>query len=215
MRFKNLSTNGQAVPCRALRRVFAVPPVLIAWMLLASMGWAELVLVPAVDMKGIDQWKEGQSWGAGNFFSSNGSPVGKRVAFEGGEYEVYARIYTSPSAPADIRIWVNDDCLIPPMQAKVCKFGWVRVASVILPRSEAEIRVESPTPSQASNHSFAALAFCSTPMDDRIGRVIQFTEWLRNGTGSAGSSQTCTQVGGGSQRTPAGIAQQTSRCVGS
>jgi len=180
MRFRNLRTNDQAASSRALRRAFAVLPVLIAWMLSASMGWAELVLVPAVEMKGIDQWKEGQSWGAGSYYVSNGSPVSKRVDFEGGGYEVYARVYTSPSAPADIRIWVNDDCLIPPMQAKVCKFAWVRVASVILPNSEAEIRVESPTPGKASNHSFAAVAFCSTPMDDRIGRIIQFTEWLRN-----------------------------------
>ena len=128
----------------------------------------------------MNGWKEGQSWGAGNFFTSNGSPVSKRVAFEGGEYEVYARIYTSPSTPADIRIWLNDACLIPPMQAKVCKFGWLRVAAVIMPPGEAEIRVTSPMPGKASNHNFAALAFCSTPMDDRIGRIIRLTEWLRH-----------------------------------
>jgi hypothetical protein len=151
--------------------------VAMSW---ASIGEAELILVPAAEMEGIDQWKEGQSWGAGGFYTSNGSPVVKRVAFEGGEYNVYARIYTSPSTPADIRIWVNDSCLIPPMQAKVCKFGWLRVASVRMPQGEVEIRVVSPTPGKASNHNFAALAFCSTPMDDRVGRVIAFTEWLRH-----------------------------------
>ena len=161
-------------------RQFWLAILAVLVVLISSPAKAELIVLQAAEMAGIDQWKQGQSWGAGNFFSSNGSPVSKRVAFGGGEYQVYALIYTSPSAPADIRIWVNDACLIPPMQAKVCKFGWVRVASVILPKSEAEIRVESPTPGQASNHSFAALAFCSTPMDDRIGRIIQFTEWLRN-----------------------------------
>ena len=161
-------------------RQFWVAVLAALFVLLSNPVVAELIVVQASEMTGIDQWKEGQSWGAGNFFTSNGSPVSKRVAFEGGEYQIYARVYTSPSAPADIRIWVNDSCLIPPMQAKVCKFGWVRVASVILPKSEAEIRVESPTPGQASEHSFAALAFCSTPMDDRIGRIVQFTEWLRN-----------------------------------
>ncbi len=161
-------------------RPFWVAVLAALFVLLSNPVVAELIVVQVSEMTGIDQWKEGQSWGAGNFFTSNGSPVSKRVAFEGGEYQVYARIYTSPSAPADIRIWVNDACLIPPMQAKVCKFGWVRVASVILPKSEAEIRVESPTPGKASDHSFAALAFCSTPMDDRVGRVIALTEWLRS-----------------------------------
>ena len=139
-----------------------------------------MILVPATEMAGIEGWKEGQSWGAGDFFSSNGSPVMKRVPFQGGAYEVYARVYTSPSAPADIRIWVNDHCLVPPMQAKVVKFGWVRVASIILPKGEVEIRVESPIRGKANNYSFAALAFCSTTMDDRVGRIIAFTEWLRH-----------------------------------
>ncbi len=161
-------------------RQFYVAGLAALFVLWSNPVVAELIVIPASEMRGIDQWKEGQSWGAGNFFTSNGSPVSKRVSFEGGEYEVYARIYTSPSTPADMRIWVNDGCLIPPMQAKVCKFGWVRVASVILPKSEAEIRVESPTPGKATNHSFAAVAFCSTPMDDRIGRIITFTEWLRH-----------------------------------
>ena len=152
----------------------------LLFVLLPSPVRAELLFVSAAEMAGIDGWKEGQSWGAGNFFTSNGSPVSKRVAFEGGEYEVYARIYTSPSTPADIRIWLNDACLIPPMQAKVCKFGWLRVAAVIMPPGEAEIRVTSPMPGKASNHNFAALAFCSTPMDDRIGRIIRLTEWLRH-----------------------------------
>ena len=171
---------GLCLSGASVLRQFWVAVLAALLVLISNPAKAELIVVQAAEMAGIDQWKEGQSWGAGNFFTSNGSPVTKRVAFEGGEYQVYARIYTSPSAPADIRIWVNDSCLIPPMQAKVCKFGWVRVASVILPESEAEIRVESPTPGKASGHSFAALAFCSTPMDDRIGRIIQFTEWLRN-----------------------------------
>ncbi|MCA9417773.1 MAG: hypothetical protein KC917_15960, partial [Candidatus Omnitrophica bacterium] len=78
-------------------------------------------------MSGIEGWKEGQTWGAGKFFTSNGTPVTKQVDLKGGEYEVYVRMFTSPSAPADIRIWLNDRCLIPPMQAKVCKFGWLRL----------------------------------------------------------------------------------------
>lgn len=163
---------------RVLRQ-FRIAGLAAVFVLLSNQAAAELIIVQASEMAGIDQWKEGQSWGAGNFFTSNGSPVTKRVAFEGGEYEVYARIYTSPSVPADIRIWVDDSCLIPPMQAKVCKFGWVRVASVALPRNDAEVRVESPTPGEASNHSFAALAFCSSPLDDRVGHTIAFTEWLR------------------------------------
>ena len=104
----------------------------------------------------------------------------KRLRFQGGAYEVYARVYTSPSAAADIRIWVNDHRLVPPMQARVVKFGWVRVASIILPEGEAEIRVESPIRGKANNYSFAALAFCSTTMDDRVGRIIAFAEWLRH-----------------------------------
>ncbi|MCA9440368.1 MAG: acetylxylan esterase, partial [Candidatus Omnitrophica bacterium] len=130
-------------------------------------------------MSGIEGWKEGQTWGAGKFFTSNGTPVTKQVDLKGGEYEVYVRMFTSPSAPADIRIWLNDRCLIPPMQAKVCKFGWLRLGSVVLPEGELDIRVESPTPGQESEHNFGALAFCSDPMDNRVGRIIAFTEWLR------------------------------------
>ncbi len=180
MRFRNTRTGAQTTPLRAPRRLFATITVVLAVLLPASMGWAELVLVPAAEMEGIDQWQEGQTWGAGNYFTSNGSPVSKRVDFEGGEYAVYARVYTSPSVPADIRIRVNGHCLVPPMQARVCKFGWVRVASVVLPEGTAEVRVEPPAPGTASNHNFAALAFCSTPMDDRVGRVIAFEEWLRH-----------------------------------
>ncbi|MEZ6035437.1 MAG: prolyl oligopeptidase family serine peptidase [Planctomycetaceae bacterium] len=155
-------------------------PVVILTMLCAATARSEMVLVPATEMVGIEGWKAGQSWGAGDFFSSNGTPVTKRVTFQGGAYEVYARVYSSPSAPADIRIWVNDHCLVAPMQAKVVRFGWLRVASIILPEGETEIRAESPTFGKASNHSFAALAFCSTTMDDRVGRIIAFTEWLRH-----------------------------------
>jgi len=171
MKSKTIRANGRA---------FVAALAVTGAMLWSCMGWAELILIPATEMEGIDQWKEGQTWGAGNYFISNGSPVTKRVDFQGGEYEVYARLYTSPHAPADIRIRVNSHSLIPPMQAKVCKYGWLRVASVEMPQGTAEIRVESPTPGVPSNHNFGALAFCSTPMDDRVGRLIRFTEWLRN-----------------------------------
>jgi hypothetical protein len=138
-----------------------------------------MVLIPATEMSGIEGWKVGKSWGAGDFYSSNGSPVTKRVEVKGGEYEVCARLYTAPTTPGDMRICINDKRLVAPMQAKVCRLGWVRVASVVLPEGAAEIRVESPTPGAASNHSFAAVALCSTRMDDRVGRIMVFTEWLR------------------------------------
>ena len=171
----NSVCRSRIVPC-----LWVAWPVAVITFLCASAARSELILVPATEMAGIEGWKQGQSWGAGDFFSSNGSPVMKQVPFQGGAYEVYARIYTSPSAPADIRIWVNDHCLVPPMQAKVVKFGWVRVASIILPKGEVEIRVESPIRGKANNYSFAALAFCSTAMDDRVGRIIALTEWLRH-----------------------------------
>jgi hypothetical protein len=103
---------------------------------------AELILIPATDMSGIESWKEGQSWGAGNFWSTDGSPVSTVVTLEGGEYAVYARIFTSPFTDADLHVRVNGRLLIPPMQAKVHKLGWVRLAHVKLPKGEVSIRVE-------------------------------------------------------------------------
>jgi len=147
---------------------------------ISLMAHGEMVFIDAAKMTGIEGWKVGRSYGAGDFYSSNGTPVSTQANFEGGEYAVYARVYTSPHTPADLRIFIGEKRLVVPMQAKVCKFGWVRVASVVLDRGPAVIRVESPTPSAASNHSFAALAFCSTPMDDRVGRIVELTEWLRH-----------------------------------
>jgi|GEM_PF-2429203 len=92
-------------------------------MVFASLSHAELILIPATQMEGISSWKEGQSWGAGNFFMSNGTPVTKSVVLEGGEYKFYVRMYTAPNIDADIRIWLNEHCFIPPMQAKVHKLG--------------------------------------------------------------------------------------------
>ncbi len=138
-----------------------------------------MVLIPAQEVLGIEGWEEGQTWGAGSYYTSNGTPVTKTLDVRGGEYQVYVRLFTSHATPADIRLWLNDKCLIPPMQAQVCKFGWLRVASVILPEGTLEIRVESLPPGQPSNHNFAALALCSNRMDDRVGRIVEFTEWLR------------------------------------
>ena len=171
------SISKTAVPI--LMRPYAAIAVAVAVLVSAPAAWGELVLVPAKEMSGIESWKEGQSWGAGNFFSSSGAPLTKSVDFAGGEYAVYLRMHTSPSMEADIRILVNGKRLVPPMQAKVAKLGWVRLGSVVLPKGVAEIRVESPTPGTASSHNLAALAFSSTPLDDRVGRITTFTEWLR------------------------------------
>jgi hypothetical protein len=141
---------------------------------------AELVLIPATDMSGIESWKEGQSWGAGNFWSTDGSSVSTVVKLAGGEYAVYARIFTSPVTDAGIHVRVNEKLLIPPMQAKVHKLGWVRLAPVKLPQGEVSIRVEPPTPGQASDHNFAAIALCSSPLDDRVARIMGFSDWLRH-----------------------------------
>lgn len=180
MRFGNDFANWLINEARGWAQGAAGMFVALAALLWASHAWSELILLPAAEMSGIDNWTEGQSWGAGSFYSSSGSPLAKDVPFEGGEYAVYARIYTSPSADADLRILIDGRCLVPPMQARVCRIGWVRVGSVLLPKGVAEIRVESPTPGTPSNHSLAALAFCSTPMDDRIARILAFTEWLRH-----------------------------------
>ena len=154
--------------------------MLLTFLCFPLFSWAEWMLVPAAEMQGIEHWKENQSWGAGNYYSSNGSPLTKRLLFEGGEYAVYARIFTSPWTEADIHVLVNGKRLVPPMQAKVHKLGWIRLGSVFLPDGTSEIQVESPTPGTASNHNLAALAFCSTPLDDRVARIIAFTDWLRH-----------------------------------
>lgn len=145
----------------------------------ASLSHAELILIPATQMEGISSWKEGQSWGAGNFFMSNGTPVTKSVVLEGGEYKFYVRMYTAPNIDADIRIWLNEHCFIPPMQANVHKLGWIRLGSVVLPPGKVDLRVESPVVAQPSAYNFQALALCSTPLNDRVGRIIEFTDWLR------------------------------------
>ena len=167
---------GGACVRRRLRVLALLAIVALPWAFTAR---AELVLVPAAEMSGVERWREGKTWGAGNYFVSDGSALTKEFSLQGGAYEVYVRLYTSPSTPADIRIWLNDKCLIPPMQAKVTKFGWLRVASVVLPAGAASIRVESPTPGQPSEHNIAALALATDAMDDRVGRIIAFTEWLR------------------------------------
>ncbi len=157
-----------------------VVPVVAAAMLYASPGRSEMILIPATEMVGIERWKEGQSWGAGNYFMSDGSSVSKQMELKGGTYEVYARLFTSHSTPADIRIRLNNRCLIPPMQVNVSRLGWVRLGSVVLPGGLSEIRIESPTPGQSSSHNFAAVALCSTLTDDRVARIMALTEWLRH-----------------------------------
>ena len=141
---------------------------------------SEMVLIPANQMSGIESWKEGQSWGAGNFFSSDGSAASTNIDLEGGEYTLYARIFTSPVTDADLRIYVNDACLIPPMQAKVHKLGWVSLGTARLPAGQTTIRVEPSVPGVAGDQNFAAIALCSTPFDDPVGRIMAFTEWLRH-----------------------------------
>ena len=119
-------------------------PVALAMLLTTRVTRAELVMVPAKEMSGIETWKEGQSWGAGNFHVASDTPLTRRVDFEGGDYAVYARVFTSPATDAALRLRIDGRSLLLPMQAKVGKLGWVRVASVAIPRGTAEIRVEAP-----------------------------------------------------------------------
>ena len=179
MRF---TANIDAMPktaASAARQRSKVLFAVAALILSTQVASAELVVVPAAEMSGIEAWKEGQSWGAGRFFFAGKTPLVKSVTLEGGTYSVYARVFTSPSTKAGLRILVNGKYLVPPMQAKVAKLGWVRIASVMLPKGAAEIRVEPPKPEGVGTHNLGALAFCSSPLDDRVGRTIAFTEWLR------------------------------------
>ncbi|HOJ34035.1 MAG TPA: acetylxylan esterase [Candidatus Hydrogenedentes bacterium] len=50
---------------------------------------------------------------------------------------------------------------------------------MILPPGKVDFRVESPVVAQPSAYNFQALALCSTPLNDRVGRIIEFTDWLR------------------------------------
>jgi hypothetical protein len=130
-------------------------------------------------MQGIEQWKENTSWGAGQFYSTDGSPLAQTVEFQGGEYQVYVRMFTSPTTDAGLVLRVAGKRLPVPMQARVAKLAWLRLGAVELPEGLAEIRVEPPEFGRASSHNLAALALCSTPLDDRVGRVIAFSDWLR------------------------------------
>ncbi len=154
----------------------------VIWMapFLTTAAWGETILIPAKEMTGIGEWKECEAWGAGNYFTSDGSPVSKRVELEGGEYNVYLRLFTSHTTPGDIRVSLNGRFLVAPMQAKVHKLGWVRLGSVVLPGGPLDIRVEPPVPGQASGHNFAALALSSTRLDDRVSRIMAFSRWLRD-----------------------------------
>jgi hypothetical protein len=158
-------------------RIFVVGFVILMFALAAP---AEMTMLPAPSWQGIEAWKEHSSYGAGNFFSTNGSALTQSVTFAGGDYRVYIRTSTSPSTNAGLRIVVQGKTLIPPMQAKVSKYGWVRVATVSLPPGVAEIRVEPPTPGNPTNDNFGAVAFASTRLDDRVGRTIEFFDWLRH-----------------------------------
>jgi len=140
---------------------------------------AELVLLPATNMTGIAQWKQQQSWGAGPYFSSDGSVLSQTVEFAGGEYQAYVRMFTSPTTDADLVIRMAGKRLPVPMQAKVAKLGWIRLGPVKLPEGPVEVHVEPPQPAKASHHNLAALAFCSTPLENRVGRVLAFSDWLR------------------------------------
>ncbi len=140
---------------------------------------AEFVLLPATNMTGIAQWKQQQSWGAGPYYSTDGSTLGQTVEFAGGEYQAYVRMFTSHTTDADLVIRVAGKRLPVPMQAKVPKLAWLRLGTVVLPKGPVEIRVEPPEPGKASGHNLAALAFCSSPLDDRVGRVVDFADWLR------------------------------------
>ncbi len=158
-------------------RIFVVGFVILVFPIAAR---AEMIMLPAPSWHGIEAWKEHSSYGAGNFFSTDGSTLTQSVTFAGGDYRVYIRTSTSPSTDAGLGIVVQGKVLIPPMQAKVSKYGWVRIATVSLPPGVAEIRVEPPVSGQPSNHNLGALAFCSTRFDDRVGRSIEFFDWLRH-----------------------------------
>ncbi len=174
-----LTINGRTMRTNVVSSCLIVMAI-IATLVGTPRAAAELVLIPATDMSGIESWKEGQSWGAGNFWITDGSPVSTVVSLEGGQYAVYARIFTSPLTDADIHIRVNGKLLVPPMQAKVHKLGWVRLGHVELPKGEVSIRVEPPTLGQASDHNFAAIALCCSQLDDRVARIIGFSDWLRH-----------------------------------
>ena len=58
-------------------------PLWAAFVLLATRAGAELVLLPATNMTGIARWKPNQSWGAGPFFSTDGSSLSQTAEFAG------------------------------------------------------------------------------------------------------------------------------------
>lgn len=148
--------------------------------LFANIAFADAVLISAEDMDGIENWKKNTSWGAGYFYSTDGSSLNTTAMFKGGEYKTYVRLFTSPYTEADIHIRLGDHHLVPPMQAKVHKFGWVSLGAFVLPSGPMNIAVDPPVPGQSSNHNIAALAFVSSPLEDRVGRIMAFTEWLRH-----------------------------------
>lgn len=141
---------------------------------------AEIVVLDAREFTGITNWKEVNSWDADNFFSTNGSEIHQSVFLESGDYNLYVRLYTSPEIESDIHLYISDIPLVPPMQARVHKLGGIRVGTVRLPEDTMHIRLAPPVVGGASQHNFAVLALCSTATDDRVGRLITFTEWLRH-----------------------------------
>ena len=170
------SRNGRRLGAHAQNLSLSL---LAALVLLAARAGAELVLLPATGMAGVDKWKENQSWGAGPFFSTDGSALSQTVEFAGGQYQAYVRMFTSPTTDAGLVIRVAGKRLLVPMQARVAKLAWLRLGTVNLPKGPAEIRVEPPQPGTASSHNLASLAFCSTPLDDRVGRVLDYSDALR------------------------------------
>ncbi len=167
-------------PTRANRGSLGTRLVFLAAALFVAGGAiAELVQVPAGSLTGIDQWSAHSAWGAGFYYSSDGSVLCHTAEFEGGEYQAYVRLFTSPVTDAGLVIRVAGKRLPVPMQAKVAKLSWVRLGAVRLPGGGVEIRIEPPQPGLASGHNLSALAFCSTPLDDRVGRVCAYSDWLR------------------------------------
>jgi len=59
--------------------------LLAARFLLATRAGAELVLLPGTGITGIEKWKENSSWGAGQFYCTDGSALSQTMEFQGGE----------------------------------------------------------------------------------------------------------------------------------
>lgn len=141
---------------------------------------SELVTVVPRDLEGGENWKERSSWGAGFYCETDGTPLNGTVTLAGGEYQVYARMATSPTTDAHLVIRLGEGTLRPPMQAKVSKLAWLRLGAVVLPAGETKLVVELPPGVAPGGQNLAALVFCSSPLDDRPGRAADYADWLRH-----------------------------------